>query len=134
MAWTGFKRSIVVDDLWNLNSRDASSTVVPKFNSNWEPKLKAANLKKSSGPPSASFNAEHDTVIIDPSKPKDKAREKLSIFMPLVKSFGVSFFFGSIFKFVSDIMLFVAPQILNLLIQFTSSDEPMWKVSIKYIL
>ena len=44
LAWTGYKRTIVDDDLWQLNPRDQSATTAPIFDANWGPKLKAANL------------------------------------------------------------------------------------------
>lgn len=39
----------------------------------------------------------------------------------------MSFLTGSILKLVHDIMVFIAPTILRLIIQFASSDEPLWR-------
>jgi len=132
LCWTGYKRSIVHDDLWDLNPRDASATVVPKFNSNWLPRLQAANLTKKVSDQEASFNAEDETVVVEPGKKGKSAKETLSIFPPLVKTFGMSFFVGSILKLIHDVMIFAAPLILRRLIAFASKfpdveQEPMWK-------
>lgn len=53
--------------------------------------------------------------------------------MPAIcKAFGPTFLFGSMLKLFQDVMTFISPQILRLLIQFvdsvyTDDPQPMWK-------
>ena len=45
---------------------------------------------------------------------------------PLLRTFGLSFFVGSVLKFVHDVMIFMSPYVLKLIIQFARSDDPTW--------
>lgn len=124
LAWTGYKRSIVEEDLWDLNPRDRSSTVVPKFNRYWDAKLRLARLEKRDQP-DASYGVGSDTVKIEPGTTQ-KARDKLSVFGPLVKSFGGSFLVGSVLKLFHDLLVFMSPLLLRRIISFSETDEPIW--------
>lgn len=111
LAWTGYKRALLAGDLWDLNPRDKSSTCAPKFEANWGPKLRAANLA-SREREAANFSAGSEKVVVETAK-KKTSRESLSIFLPLIKSFGLSFLVGSVLKFVHDIAVFIAPLLLK---------------------
>ncbi len=39
MVVSGYKKSLVEDDLWNLNKEDRSQHVVPKFEANWNKEM-----------------------------------------------------------------------------------------------
>lgn len=124
LAWTGYKRTILDADLWELNPRDQSATVSPIFDTNWGPKLKAANLTSRGKPDSGEVEIETG---------KKSPKESLSIFLPLVKSFGMSFLLGSVLKFVHDIMVFIAPMLLKRIIAFSEpvcegcTQSPIWQ-------
>ena len=89
--------------------------------------MQAANLS-SREVPEASFSAsDGGEVKIEPSK-GNLAKENLSIFRPLVVSFGLSFLAGSCLKFIHDIAVFIAPVLLKAIIHFASSaDAPVWR-------
>ena len=125
LAWTGYKRSLVEEDLWDLNPRDRSSTTVPMFNKNWEPQLKLARLEKREQP-DASFGVGADAVKIETGS-VEKHRASLSVFPPLIKTFGGTFFFGSLLKLFHDILVFVSPLLLRRIISFSETDEPVWR-------
>lgn len=40
MAWKGYKKPLEASDLWDLNARDKSKSVVPRFDKHWENSLK----------------------------------------------------------------------------------------------
>ena len=42
--WTGFKRPLTTEDLWELPSSARSSTIVPNFLRFWEPRVKAVKI------------------------------------------------------------------------------------------
>ena len=46
---------------------------------------------------------------------------------PLVKTFGVFFLSGAVCQYVNIALLFVNPQILNLLITFVEEKQEKWK-------
>jgi len=131
LAWTGYKRSILDSDLWDLNPRDQSATVAPMFDKNWGPMLKSANLT-SREKVDASFSVEGGEVVLETGK-KKSPQESLSIFLPLIKSFGLSFLCGSVLKFFHDIMVFIAPMLLKQIIAFSEpvcegcTQSPLWQ-------
>ena len=110
------------DDLWDLSARDRCSTVVPTFNTAWEPQLRAAHLEQRDRPPAsqAAYGAGGDSVKIQPAAASSARtpRDSLSVFMPLVRSFGLSFGLGSLLKFFHDILVFASPVLLQKIIQF----------------
>ena len=128
LVWLGYKKSLTEDDLSDLNTRDMSANVVPKFNQNWEPKLAGAKLSCKEEPANASFGANTEEVKFKTgSSIIEKNRDNLNIFVPLVKSFGASFFLGSVLKLCHDLLVFVSPILLRRIIAFSESDEPLWR-------
>ena len=106
-----------LDDLWDLNPRDRCSTLVTEFNKHWEPLLRGAHLEQRDAP-EATFGANGDTVKVEPASGTRASRASLSIFMPLVRSFGMSFAIGSLLKLVHDILIFASPVLLMWIIKF----------------
>ena len=110
------------EDLWQLNPRDKSATVVKIFYDYWGPKLKAANL-----------TCRKTVVTKERTTKKEIQKESLSIFVPLVKSFGLSFLFGSVLTFCYEIMVFIAPMLLKRIIAFSEpvcegcTPSPLWQ-------
>lgn len=43
MIITGYKRPLVDDDLWELNSEDRSAVITRRFTANWEKELAKSN-------------------------------------------------------------------------------------------
>lgn len=39
MAWRGYKKPLETADLWDLNTKDKSRSVVPRFDKHWEKSL-----------------------------------------------------------------------------------------------
>ena len=131
LAWTGYKRAILDTDLWDLNPRDKSATVAPIFDRNWAPKLKAAKLSsRKTDTVEADVDGKEKVVVKTGSK---SPKENLSIFMPLVRSFGTSFLYGSVIKLFHDLMVFIQPILLRRIIAFSEpvcegcSTSPVWQ-------
>ena len=131
LAWTGYKRAILDTDLWDLNPRDRSATVAPIFDKNWAPNLKAANLSsRKSETIEADLDGKEKVVVKTGGK---SPKENLSIFLPLVKSFGVSFLYGSVIKLFHDLMVFIQPLLLRRIIAFSEpvcedcAASPVWQ-------
>ena len=105
--------------------------MAPIFDKNWAPQLKAAHLDSRESP-EAEVDAEDKEKVVVKTGGKS-AKEKLSIFLPLVKSFGVSFLGGSIIKLFHDLMVFIPPMLLKSIIAFSEpvcegcSSSPVWQ-------
>ncbi|XP_020774879.1 ATP-binding cassette sub-family C member 3 isoform X3 [Boleophthalmus pectinirostris] len=140
MAIKGYKNPLEAKDLWSLNQRDSSKSMVPKLLKEWDKEL--AKVKSSvpnvstqatySKPPSASTNhvggaessPEEAEVLLSGHK---AAPHQPSFLRALVRAFGPYFLIGSAFKFLQDTITFVNPQLLSMLISFTKQKGvPDW--------
>ncbi|XP_015591556.1 multidrug resistance-associated protein 1 isoform X6 [Cephus cinctus] len=120
LAWKGFKKPLETTDLWSMNPEDTAREIVPRFDKYWNENLrKSQNVQGAK----ASFRKSSGEVDFDSSRKKKVA----SILLPLCKAFGPTFIFGVLLKLSQDVMTFLSPQILKLLINFVSANEPMWK-------
>ena len=99
MVWRGWRRYLVNEDLWTLNPSDRCRGVIPMWDANWD----------------------------DQKKAKQPKRKPLSILNTLVSSFGGVFAASAILQLIYTIISFVSPQLVNFLIAFVESDEPMWR-------
>ncbi|CAM1327899.1 ABCC2 (predicted) [Pycnogonum litorale] len=100
----GYRRPLTIDDQWTLTSKHRCESLVERFQRSWQSELsknKRSCLRKGVYRP--------------------------SVFMTIIKTFWPSFLAGFIFKLSADLLQFVGPQILSLLISFVSSNEPTWK-------
>jgi ATP-binding cassette, subfamily C (CFTR/MRP), member 1 len=123
-VWSGYKKPLEDKDMWSLKPEDASTEVSPLFLKYWNRSVaKTSQVTPLSVEPSAAFKKSSASVNFASSKPKKTA----SIVPALIKAFGGTFVFGSCLKLVQDVLTFASPQILKLLINFVSSDDPDWK-------
>lgn len=61
---------------------------------------------------------------------RTKGEKTASILPAICKAFGPTFVFGSVLKLIQDVLTFVSPQILRLIIQFvdtTNEKQEFWK-------
>uniref|UniRef100_A0AAZ3PYL9 ATP-binding cassette, sub-family C (CFTR/MRP), member 3 n=1 Tax=Oncorhynchus tshawytscha TaxID=74940 RepID=A0AAZ3PYL9_ONCTS len=117
MAIKGYKNPLEAKDLWSLNKRDSSEVVVPKLLREWEVEQAKSNHVGGESSP------EEVEVLL--SKQKDP--QKPSFLRSLIKAFGPYFLIGSAFKLLQDLITFVNPQLLKLLISFTKQKgAPTW--------
>uniref|UniRef100_A0A8C5BAT0 ATP-binding cassette, sub-family C (CFTR/MRP), member 3 n=1 Tax=Gadus morhua TaxID=8049 RepID=A0A8C5BAT0_GADMO len=125
MAVKGYKTPLEAKDLWSLNVQDSSQTVVPRFLEEWEKEQAKAqmyvytharsSLMFSKAPPGGATN--HGRAA--PRQP--------SFLWALIRAFGPFFLIGSAYKLLQDLISFVSPQLLRLLISFTKQKgAPDW--------
>uniref|UniRef100_A0A672ZW33 Multidrug resistance-associated protein 1 n=1 Tax=Sphaeramia orbicularis TaxID=375764 RepID=A0A672ZW33_9TELE len=127
MMVTGYKRPLVENDLWSLNSEDRSHRVVPRLVNWWNKECQkvkrsvfctAANQKTMYSPKQASQNEGKDG-----SNTKEP-----SLLWALCLTFGPYFLISCLYKIIQDILMFVGPEILRLLIHFVNnSNTPSWQ-------
>ncbi|XP_066599372.1 multidrug resistance-associated protein 1 isoform X2 [Prorops nasuta] len=127
LAWKGFRKPLESSDLWSMNPEDTATEIVPKFDKYWNKNVKKGETLLwtyiSIQNAKASFRKASGQVDFNNGRKK----KETSILPPLCKAFGPTFLFGCVLKAVQDILTFVSPQILKLLISFVEGDEPMWK-------
>ncbi|XP_025986918.1 multidrug resistance-associated protein 1 isoform X4 [Solenopsis invicta] len=127
LAWKGFRKPLETSDLWSMNPEDMATEIVPKFDKYWNKSLRKTDeliwtyFRVESA--KASYRKASGQVDFNSSRKKKIA----SILPPICKAFGATFMFGAFLKLIQDIMTFISPEILKLLIDFIDGDESMWK-------
>lgn len=141
MASVGHKRSLEIDDLWELNPRDRSKHLVDKFMVFWEKhlssnfeflppwkKIEILECDISKGKSSAWFNL--PDVKCEPKILHGKRvylTSSPSVLLPLFQTFRWPFITGAFYKLVFDLLQFVSPQLLKHLINFIEDETtPLW--------
>ncbi|XP_056627063.1 ATP-binding cassette sub-family C member 3 isoform X1 [Triplophysa dalaica] len=136
LAIKGYKSPLESKDLWSLNKQDSSELVVPSLLNEWEvekskvhsePNVKeqATFIKTGTGAETnhVGDNPEEAEVLLS----KRKESRQPSFLWALIRAFGPYFLIGSAFKLLQDLVSFVNPQLLRMLIIFTKQpDVPMW--------
>ncbi|XP_073695376.1 multidrug resistance-associated protein 1 isoform X1 [Garra rufa] len=131
---TGYKRPLEEKDLWSLNTEDKSQKVVPQLVRRWDQecnKVKRPVDKTLYSPKKAARSEKKDGQPIEESeillaKTLQKSGEP-SLFFALCRTFGPYFLISSLYKIIHDVLMFVGPEILRLLIQFVNdSSAPSW--------
>ncbi|XP_059804131.1 ATP-binding cassette sub-family C member 3 isoform X2 [Hypanus sabinus] len=125
MAIRGYRRSLEDKDLWALNHEDKSEVIVPKLLREWEKeKLKAQRKQEVFDKCSIMMNdlegEPHEAEVLVSNKAQQK---KPSFLLALCKTFAPYFLVGSALKFCQDLLSFVNPQLLNVLISFIKNPE-----------
>ncbi|XP_041714664.1 ATP-binding cassette sub-family C member 3 isoform X2 [Coregonus clupeaformis] len=138
MAIKGYKNPLEAKDLWSLNKGDSSEVIVPKLLREWEVEQAKAHSAKDQStqalyykpPPVGESNhvgGESSPEEVEVLLSKQKDPKKPSFLRSLIKAFGPYFLIGSAFKLLQDLITFVNPQLLKLLIVFTKQKgAPTW--------
>uniref|UniRef100_A0A8C7K9K0 Canalicular multispecific organic anion transporter 2-like n=1 Tax=Oncorhynchus kisutch TaxID=8019 RepID=A0A8C7K9K0_ONCKI len=138
MAIKGYKNPLEAKDLWSLNKRDSSEEVVPKLLKEWDleqikahsAEIRSTQALYSKPPPAGESNhvgGENSPEEVEVLLSKKRTPKKPSFLRSLIKAFGPYFLIGSAFKLLQDLITFVNPQLLSLLISFTKQKEaPTW--------
>lgn len=130
MAILGYRRPLEEKDLWSLNEDDTSKVAVSKLIKQWEiekNKIRTSEVKFTKTQ-EVELNhvdekpTESDVLIKNSIKKKEPSLLKV-----LLKSFGPFFLIGSVFKLFQDLLSFVNPQLLRILIDFIKNGKaPAW--------
>ncbi|NXA04426.1 MRP3 protein, partial [Sapayoa aenigma] len=131
MAIRGYKRPLEEKDLWSLNEDDTSKTIVQQLSKEWDrekaeckQKEDVTYMKKSNHVLNHVGNGPEEAEVLI----KDKKQERKPSFLKaLLRTFGSYFLIGSFFKLIQDLLSFVNPQLLSVLIGFIKNkDAPAW--------
>ncbi|TSK14589.1 Canalicular multispecific organic anion transporter 2 [Bagarius yarrelli] len=135
MAIKGYKAPLENKDLWSLNKDDSSELVVPKLLKEWE--VEKSKLQRSeqemngqavySKPEAESKHLEANPEEVEVLLSKKKESKQPSFLRALIRAFGPYFLIGSAFKLLQDVIVFINPQLLRMLIDFTKKKNvPSW--------
>ncbi|KAJ6660365.1 hypothetical protein lerEdw1_017788 [Lerista edwardsae] len=132
MAIQGYKRPLEEKDLWSLNEGDKSEVVVQalqrewdKQKQKWQQKKDVAYVKNSNHVMNHVDDTQEESEVLMSSNLK---QAEPSFLKALLRTFGPYFLIGSVFKLIQDLLSFVNPQLLSLLIGFIKdSDAPVWQ-------
>ncbi|XP_052124000.1 multidrug resistance-associated protein 1 [Frankliniella occidentalis] len=151
LVYKGYRRPLVLGDIWGLNEADTSTEVVPAFDKFWLksgkprkdnikplPKDKSslsAKSNNSSAKSSIPSSWSKGEVELEPlfhnaagQKGGTDGRQQTNIMYAMCRAFGGVFLAGCIAKLFETTIVFVSPQILSLLITFVEEgDEPVWR-------
>ncbi|XP_042311067.1 ATP-binding cassette sub-family C member 3 isoform X5 [Sceloporus undulatus] len=131
MAIQGYKRPLEDKDLWSLNTEDKSDVIVQKLQKEWD-KQKHERLQKKDVSYMKNSNNVMNHIVDGPEETEillssNTEQKEPSFLKALVKTFGPYFLIGSFFKLVQDLLSFVNPQLLSMLIGFIKNERaPSW--------
>ncbi|NXE48712.1 MRP3 protein, partial [Casuarius casuarius] len=131
MAILGYKRPLEEKDLWSLNEDDTSKMIVQQLSKEWDrekaewkQKDDVTYMKKSNHVLNHVGDGPEEAEVLIRDK---KHSRKPSFLKALLRTFGPYFFIGSFFKLIQDLLSFVNPQLLSVLINFIKNkDAPAW--------
>ncbi|KGL86128.1 Canalicular multispecific organic anion transporter 2, partial [Charadrius vociferus] len=131
MAILGYKRPLEDKDLWSLNEDDTSKIIVQQLSKEWDKekaeckqKEDVTYMKKSNHMLNHVGDGPEEAEVLIRDK---KHNRKPSFLKALLRTFGPYFLIGSFFKLIQDLLSFVNPQLLSVLIGFIKNkDAPTW--------
>ncbi|XP_068452238.1 multidrug resistance-associated protein 1 isoform X2 [Clinocottus analis] len=139
MMVTGYRRPLEEKDLWSLNSEDRSHAVVPQLVCHWDTqcqKVKRTEQRtlfspqKAAGRAGRAGRAGGEGGVVEESEiliVKAQSSREPSLFWALCQTFGPYFLISCLYKIIQDVLMFVGPEILRLLIRFVNnSSAPSW--------
>ncbi|CAG2186409.1 ABCC3 [Mytilus edulis] len=139
MVIQGYKRDIKRENLWSLNHEDNSSSVFPRFEKYWKKEEERVEKKKQRRPENgevANTNGiemktrTEDGQLYTEVEVKDGANKppEKKLLICFIKVFGPICLLHAFYKLLFDILQFISPLILRLLIRFTKDKgEYEWR-------
>nr|QUF59451.1 ATP-binding cassette transporter Abcc1-6-2 [Brachionus angularis] len=126
----GYKREFTKEDMWPIDEKESCGYLTNKLIEEWDKVAKIyMENRKSEFDDLANVTAQETITMIkgeDKTKPVSKIKEPSLLFC-LVKMLYGKFLAGAFMKLIQDVLTFVGPIILDLLIKFTKekSQKPI---------
>ncbi|XP_054264491.1 ATP-binding cassette sub-family C member 3-like [Macrosteles quadrilineatus] len=122
LIWKGFKSPLTVADLWDLRFQDTAGQIIPRFEKYWfrsptipgVPEAFTATNGKSSS---------YGTL----TSQRNRSRKPISILGPTIRVLWLPIITAGVVKLSGDMLAFVNPQLLNVMIKFVAGKEYMWR-------
>lgn len=116
LAWHGYHNPLEMKDLYSLDPKDKSNHVVSSFETHWN-KSRTFNRQKSS------FSSYKQKVFITVTSES----QRKSFAVALMASLKGILLHAVLLRLFCDLIVFISPLMLDRLIRFISSDEPVWR-------
>uniref|UniRef100_A0A3Q2QHM4 Multidrug resistance-associated protein 1 n=1 Tax=Fundulus heteroclitus TaxID=8078 RepID=A0A3Q2QHM4_FUNHE len=134
MMMVGYRRPLEEKDLWSLNPEDCSQKVVPQLVHRWNSECQKVKRSQRTvySPKRAPHGESREGQPVEESeilliKTPRKTKEP-SLLWALCLTFGPYFLISCLYKIIQDVLMFVGPEILRLLIRFVNdSSAPSWQ-------
>ncbi|XP_053766774.1 ATP-binding cassette sub-family C member 3 isoform X2 [Desmodus rotundus] len=122
LAILGYRRPLEEQDLWSLNKEDCSEVVVQRLLEAWKKQQKQAARHRVAVAPGKTVSSEDEELLGGRSRPREP-----SFLKALLVTFGPGFLISTCFMLAQDLLSFVSPQLLSVLIRFISNPTaPNW--------
>ncbi|CAK6438290.1 unnamed protein product [Pipistrellus nathusii] len=122
LAILGYRRPLEEQDLWSLNKENRSETVVQRLLEAWKKQQKQAAQHKAAAASGKTVASEDEELLGGRPRPR-----KPSFLRALLVTFGPGFTISTCFMLIQDLLSFVNPQLLSVLIRFISNPTaPTW--------
>ncbi|XP_001372990.1 ATP-binding cassette sub-family C member 2 [Monodelphis domestica] len=142
----GYKKPLTLEDVWDLNEQQKTQVISKTFAKHMAVEIKKARKelqkrcqkRKSREKPEARMNGpstsqSQDNLVLEDVKQKKKKNESTSetkqdfakswLVKALFKTFRGIFFKSFVYKLIQDILTFLSPQLLKLMISFASDPS-----------
>lgn len=147
MAWSGYKKPLEEDDLWDLRAEDQSKEIMPTFAKHWNHTVISNKIHPSAEPvinqaftqifekadTSGTDGSQHSRIHLENPK-TSKAKKNSSVFPAVCKTVAGPFLLGSLLQVIQVCLTFASPLLLKATISFveskydvTKTQEPLWK-------
>ena len=112
MVFTGYKKPLTPDDMWDLVPDNQTKNVMDQFDKIWLPTVQKSKEEAMRKTPTG------DMVTTD-----------VNIAVSIIKLYGLEVLFVSLLKLVASILTFANPLVLDYLIAYVTpnSTEPVWR-------
>ncbi|KAM4702820.1 ATP-binding cassette sub-family C member 2 [Rhinophrynus dorsalis] len=146
----GYKRPLEMEDLWELNKQDRTKNMYETFENIMKKEVKVAKKKlekrknkRKTKDSDIQMNGlskaqSQDVLVMEEKKKKKKKKESIAgtakdfpkswLIKTLIMTFPRTLIVSAVFKLIHDLLVFVSPQILKLMVSFTANpSEYQWK-------
>ncbi|KAL5019778.1 hypothetical protein ScPMuIL_002670 [Solemya velum] len=150
MVLTGYRKPLEEGDLWDLHTRDQHETVIPVFNKAWKNEIERCREKQHRYQQEVAYHSssihnvqEKETLASNERTPLIDKKGKVevsfkggkqktvepSLMRVLAKCYSIDLLKSFGCKFIYDLLQFVSPMILNVLIAYTQNkaSDFVWK-------
>ncbi|XP_043955721.1 multidrug resistance-associated protein 1 [Gambusia affinis] len=132
LMMVGYRRPLEEKDLWSLNPDDCSHRVVPQLVHRWNSEcqeVKRTEQQMVYSPKRVVHGENREGQPVEESeilllKSPRKTKEP-SLLWALCLTFGPYFLISCLYKIIQDILMFVGPEILRLLIHFVNDSSAL---------
>ncbi|XP_021067908.1 canalicular multispecific organic anion transporter 2 [Mus pahari] len=122
LAILGYRRPLEDRDLWSLSEEDCSHKVVQRLLEAWQKQQNQASGSQTAAA-EPKIPGEDEGLL----KTRAKSKQPPSFLRALVRTFTSSLLMGACFKLIQDLLDFINPQLLSILIRFISDPTaPTW--------